>query len=313
VVVTVDGASVFGVNLSGLFYEPVAAGQSALWAVRNNPSTLFRLEYDGSIWTPDSANDWSAGKTIRYTDGTGAPDGEDVTKAELASSAIYVATERDNNASSVSRLSVLRFDTDQPGAELTATHEWNLNADLPVVGPNLGLEAITWIPDDFLVVNSFFDEAAGHTYVPAEHPDHGTGLFFVGLEANGVIYAYALDHAGSGFTRIATIVSGSVTVKALSFDRDVGYLWTQCGAPCANEHGVMVIDTTMGSPTFGKLELLGKLARPSTMADIANEGIAIAPESECVNGFKAFFWSDDSQTGGHAIRRDSIPCGAFIP
>jgi hypothetical protein len=313
-VTAVDAAGAFGINVSGLFYDSAAGpGQSVLWAVKNNPSLLFRLVFDGAIWTADLANDWGAGKTIRFPDGTGVPDSEDVTKAELSSSAIYVVTERDNNAGIVSRMSVLRLDTDQPGVELIATHEWNLNADLPVVGANLGLESVTWIPDAFLVANSFFDETAGHTYDPAEYPNHGTGLFFVGLEANGVIYAYALDHVGGGFSRIAAIASGSATLKGLYFDRDVGYLWTQCGAACANQHGVLVIDSTVGSPTFGKFKVAGQFARPGTMPDVGNEGIAIAPESECVNGFKSFFWSDDSQTGGQAIRRDSIPCGAFIP
>ena len=74
------------------------------------------------------------------------------------------------------------------------------------------LEAITWIPDAFLVANSFFDEAAGHLYNPSEYANHGSGLFFVGLEANGVIYAYALDHVlANGFRRIATIASGNST------------------------------------------------------------------------------------------------------
>ena len=141
-VVTVDGTDVFGGNLSGLFYEPAAGPSSnVLWAVRNGPSTLFRLVWNGSIWTPEAANGWDTGKTLRYPNGTGSPDSEDVTKAELLSPALYVATERDNDASGVSRLSILRFDSDQPGSELTATHEWNLTADLPVVGPNLGLEA----------------------------------------------------------------------------------------------------------------------------------------------------------------------------
>jgi hypothetical protein len=48
----------------------------------------------------------------------------------------------------------------QPGSELVATHEWNLAADLPVVGANLGLEAITWIPDTILVASSFFASIA---------------------------------------------------------------------------------------------------------------------------------------------------------
>ena len=49
---------------------------------------------------------WAAGKTLHYTTGAGGPDSEGVTLAELGSSAIYVATERDNNANNgVSRLS----------------------------------------------------------------------------------------------------------------------------------------------------------------------------------------------------------------
>jgi hypothetical protein len=253
------------------------------------------------------------GKTLRYTDGLGAPDAEDVTKAELSSSAVYVVTERDNDASGVSRLSILRFDTNDAGPELVATHDWNITADLPAVGANVGLEAITWIPDSFLVANAFFDASAGHAYNPAEYADHGTGLFFVGVEATGLIHAYALNHQSGAFTRIATIASGDVTVKALSFDRDVGYLWTTCGAACGNETAVLVLDENLASPTFGTFLVIQEFARPTTMPNLANEGIAIAPESQCVGGQKAFIWSDDGQTNGHALREDTIPCGAFIP
>jgi hypothetical protein len=49
------------------------------------------------------------------------------------------------------------------------------------------------------------------------------------------------------------------------------------------------------------------------MPNLANEGLAIAPESECMSGFKGFFWADDGETGGHALRFDAIPCGPFIP
>ena len=54
-----------------------------------------------------------------------------------------------------------------------------------------------------------------------------------------MIYAYALDHVGGGFTRVATIASGNAIVKGIYFDRDVGYLWAQCGAACGNQLGVL--------------------------------------------------------------------------
>ena len=97
--------------------------------------------------------------------------------------------ERDNNNSGVSRNSILRFDPLMAGSTLTATHEWNLTADLPTTGPNLGAEAVSWIPDSFLTGNNFFDASKNHTYDLIEYPGHGTGLFFVGLETNGEIYA----------------------------------------------------------------------------------------------------------------------------
>ena len=296
-VTTVDAANTFGTNLSGLFYDG-----TDLWAVRNGPSTLFRLAFNGVVWARDDTATW----TLRYPDGTGEPDAEDVAKAELTSSAIYVVTERDNAVSGVSRPSILRFDPSAGGGNLAATHEWNLAADLPVVGANLGLEAITWIPDSALVAAGFFDEAANTIYNPASYPNHGNGLFFVGLEANGAIYAYALDHVTGGFTRVATITSGDAASKALAYDRETGYLWQHCGAGCAGQSRVLMIGAT------GRFTSRATFARPATMDNLANEGIAIAPESQCVGGFKSYFWSDDGQAGGHAIRKDSIPCGSFI-
>jgi hypothetical protein len=306
-VTTVDGSAVFGGNLSGLTYEPATVSSPAvLWAVRNGPGTLYRLIYDGSIWTPDPANGWGAGKALHYTTGLNNTDSEGVTLAEPGSPAIYVATERNNDASTVSRLSVLRFDTSASGSELTATHDWNLTADLPAVGANLGLEAITWIPDSFLVSKGFFDEGKAHAYNPSEYPNHGAGLFFVGVEGSGIIYVYALDHVSGGFSRVATIASGNTGVMSLEFDRDVGYLWAGCDDSCANELGILQIDAT------GKFFVRQQFDRPSTLPNVNNEGIAIAPESECSGGFKSFFWTDDGETGGHSLRRDSIPCGPFL-
>ncbi|NVB77315.1 MAG: cell wall protein [Kofleriaceae bacterium] len=299
-VTTVDAMGALGGNLSGLFHDG-----TELWAARNNPGELVELAWNGTIWTQVSA------RTLRYPNGTGNVDAEDVTKAELASPAFYVAAERDNDVGSTSRLSILRYDTSVAGTTLVATHEWNLTADLPAVGANLGFEAITWIPDTFLVANSFFDAAAGHAYTPADYPNHGTGVFFVGVEQTGMIYAYALDHGSGAFTRLASIASGDPTTKALSFDRELGYLWAFCGAGCGNQSGILRLDTMASSPTFGTFTLRQRIAAPSTMPNLQNEGIAFAPVSQCTNGQRPFWWTDDGATGGHALRTDTIPCTAF--
>ena len=134
---TVDGAGVFGGNMSGLVYEGSGtAAPGVLWAVRNGPETLFRLVWNGTIWTPDTADSWTAGKALFYpSGGTSRPDSEGVTILGGSSSGgIFVSTERDNTNNTVSRNSILRFDPTAPGDTLTATNEWNLTADLPVTG-----------------------------------------------------------------------------------------------------------------------------------------------------------------------------------
>jgi Lamin Tail Domain len=311
---TADGLNVLGGNMSGLVYEGsgnINATPGVLWAVRNGPGTLFRLVWNGTIWTPDPdpTNTWGAGKALRYTDGTGNPDAEGVTFAGSGSAAgIYVSTERNNDASGVSRNSILRFDPTATGASLTATHEWNLTADLPVTGQNLGMEAITWIPDTFLVSRAFVDETRGPTYAynPADYPNHGTGLFFVGLEANGMIYAYALDHVGGGFTRVATIASGLLGVMDLQLDRELNDLWAVCDDGCQGRSVVLRIDA--GTGTFKVTHLFD---RPAGMPNLNNEGFAFAPLAECVGDRRPAFWSDDTGTDGHAIRRGTLGCTPF--
>jgi uncharacterized protein (TIGR03437 family) len=304
---TVDTVGVFNGNLSGLIYE--GSGSSTpgvLWGARNGPGTLFRLVFNGTNWVPDTTNGWSAGKPLRYRDGTGDPDAEGVTFAGPASSGgMYISTERNNSANTLSRNSILRFDPATPGATLTATHEWNLTADLPVVGANLGIEGITWIPDTFLVSKGFFDEAKGHVYNPAEYANHGSGLFFVGLEANGMVYGYALDHVSSGFTRVATISTGLAGVMDLQFDRDLNDFWAVCDDTCQGRSVVLRIDST------GKFTVARRFERPAGMPNLNNEGFAIAPGTQCIANVKPVFWADDGETDGHAIRSGNLSCTMF--
>jgi len=312
-VITVDDAGAFASNLSGLSYQPATATDPAvLWGIQNGPSKLYRLLWNGTTWESDPSNSWGAGKTIHYLDGTGDPDSEGVSKAEFADTSIYVSTERDNDNNQVNRFSVLRYDTTAGGADLTALNDWELTADLPAMGINLGLEAVTYVPDTALVAGGFFDEAKNAPYDPAAYPDHGTGIFFVGLESNGVIYGYALNHADNTFTRVATFASGQVSIMDLSYDRDVGYLWAQCDNTCGNKATVFTLDTTVGSPTAGHFQIGRVFDRPDSLPNSNNEGIGIAPESECVAGQKHFFWADDAALDMHSIRRGSIPCGRFF-
>jgi hypothetical protein len=298
---------VFGGNLSGLIYEP--SGTSApgvIWGARNGPGSLFRLVFDSgtSKWVPDTANGWSAGKLVKYTDGLGEPDAEGVTFGGAGSSGgVYIASERNNSSNATSRNAILRFDPSAPGATLTATNEWNLTANLPVTGANLGLEGITWIPDSFLVSQGFVDESTSALYNPANYPDHAGGLLFVGVEQNGVIYAFALNHTTNAFTRIATISSGFPAVMELQFDRELGELWAVCDNTCNGRSSLLRIDSATG-----KFANAFTFDRPAAMPDINNEGFAIAPAALCSNNRKPAYWADDSETSGVALRSGTVPC-----
>jgi hypothetical protein len=302
-----DDLNVFGGNLSGMTHE--ASGSAApgvLWAVRNGPGSLFRLLWNGTTYTPDATNGWSAGKTFVYPDGTGSPDSEGVTFAAGGSAGgMYVATERDNNNNTVSRNSILRFDASGTGTTLTATHEWNITGDIPATTANTGIEAITWIPDAFLVSKGFVDESTGQPYDPSDYANHGTGLFFIGIEATGTVYAYALDHVGGGFTKIATIASGFPGVMALEFDTDLGDLWAVCDDGCLGRSTVLQIDAS------GRFVQAFHFERPALMPNLNNEGFAIGSAMECVGGFRPVYWADDAETGGHSIRRGTVQCVPF--
>lgn len=293
---------VFNGNLSGLIYE----APGVLWGARNGPGSLFRLVLNGTTWAPDTANGWTAGKTLRYPNGTGDPDAEGVTFAGTGSSGgLYVSTERDNSVSATSRLSILRFDPAATGTTLTATHEWNLTADLPAVGANLGLEGITWVPDTYLTSRGFVDESKSRVYNPADYPNHGTGLFFVGVEATGMVYAYALDQSGTTYTRIASIATGLAGVMDLHFDRDLNDLWAVCDDSCQGRSVVLRVDGA------GKYTVARRFERPVGMANLNNEGFAITPVALCVANVRPVYWADDSETDGQAIRSGTLSCTAF--
>jgi hypothetical protein len=302
----------FGNNLSGLVYEPAASAAAVLWAVQNEPPKLYRLVWNGSGFTPVTTDGFITGKLLRYPGGVGSPDTEGLTRTDWASNELYVVAERDNDDKQVSRQSILRFELGGTKGVLDATHEWVLTADLPPADVNCGLEGIAWIPDSYLVERGFVDESTQAPYVPARYPTHGSGIFLVSYDSNGMIYGYVLDHASGGFTRVATFASGLARAVDLTFDRDTGTLWSLCDSKCNGRMALLDLDGDPGSPTVGRFVLRAALPPPKALADMNNEGIALAPASECSGGKRAFFWADDSATNGIALRRGTITCGRLF-
>ncbi|TIC81976.1 hypothetical protein E8D37_10510 [Nocardioides sp. GY 10127] len=306
-VTAVDDADLVTTNLSGLAYE--ASGTSepgTLWAVQNGPGTLFRLEQadDGQWLAADG--DWASGVTLHYADGTGNVDAEGVAIADgSADGGVYVSTERDNDASSVSRPSVLRYDVSAGGTTLDATTEWNLAGDLPTLGANSGLEGIAWLPDADLVAAGFVDATTGEAYDPADYPGHGDGLFAVGVEGTGGVYVYALAEDGS-YTRVADFASGFDGVMDLDYDGASQTLYVVCDDACEGVIGEFAIASEGDDAGTFVADVYDE--RPAGMANLANEGFTVAAAAECADGLKPAFWADDSDTDGYSLREGTVEC-----
>ncbi|WP_166874699.1 lamin tail domain-containing protein [Salinibacterium sp. ZJ450] len=307
-VATADLLDTFDGNMSGLVFEPASsgsAGSDVLWAVRNGVGTLFRLVQDGGQWVPDSGaefgGNWLTGKVLHYADGTGDVDAEGVTvTAAGAAGGVYVASERDNDGSG-SRPSVLRYELGASATSLSAVTEWNLVADLPALGSNAGLEGIAWIPDADVVAAGLVDQATGVAYDPAAYPAHGGGLFFVGVEANGMVYGYALMDDGS-YQRVTEFASGFPGVMEVTFDAERDQLWVVCDDTCDGRTSVFEVAAS------GLFESITVYERPANMPNLNNEGFAIAPQASCVAGSKQVVYADDNNTDGHALRVGTIDC-----
>jgi hypothetical protein len=311
--VTIASAkNAFGANLSGLVYEPASDTTAAvLWAVQNEPSKLYRLTWSGSAFAPVPSDGWVTGKLLRYPTGTGSPDSEGLTRTDWTTSEIYVVAERDNDAPEVSRQSVLRYELGGTKGIVDATHEWLLTNDLPTADPNHGLEGIAWIPDTYLTDRGFFDESTQAAYDPSLYPDHGTGIFLVGRDDTGMIYGYVLNHQTSTQTRVATFPSGQAHSVDLTFDRETFTLWSLCDSACEGSMTLLDIDidTDPTSATTGRFVLRATVPPPQALSGMKNEGITLAPLSECSGERRSFFWADDEESGGYSIRRGSITCG----
>ena len=271
--------------------------------MRNGPGALFKLAPGTGGGYAPAGGDWAAGKTLRYADGTGDVDAEGVTLSGSGSAGgIYVATERNNSANAISRPAILRYDPETAGTELRPTNDWNLSADLPGLGANLGLEAIAYVPDAYLTQRGFVDQNTSAAYDPSRYANHGGGLFLVGVEQTGQVIAYALDQTGNGFTRVASFASGFPSVMELHFEAETQKLWVVCDDTCQGRSGLFdVTSAGVFAPDV-------YYDRPAGMPNLNNEGFTTTPRAECVGGRKPAYWADDSSTDGYAVRRGTVRC-----
>lgn len=306
-----------GENTSGITYQPKSIdGIGYLWVVKNYPSELFRLVFN------TSTNKWITTQVWKLKTLSGKSlDSEGVTKAEWDSSIIYIASEKEGGHGAPSKLGIIAYNT----ATSSPTHEWDLtykpnNPDSvnDPVDSNKGWEGLTWVPDSDLVNSQFYDQRGAKIYNPADYPDHGSGLFLAGLEANGKIYVYALNHRDLSFKKIAVFNAGFSkdkqldTVIGLEYDRSTRYLWIHCDNNCDNSSKILEVESDSASPNFGRFTITAELASPKSLKNSNFEGIAMFPDEECTEGSKSFFWVNDDGKKKKTLSHDLIPCGKFL-
>lgn len=318
-VVVVDETTMFEQDSSGLDTQQASDGV-VLWAVDNGTGRFWKLDAnaDGSVTFADG---WEDGKRARFQRDAGNPDaaGPDAEGITVdGSGRVYLASERDNSNKGVNQNIVLLVDADAPGPDVVADQEWDLTASLPQVAANTGIEAVEWVPDAALA-GLLVDANTGAPYDPADYPGHGDGLFFVAVEDNGFVYAYALGADGS-IAQVAAIDPGLGGVMALDYDTVLDQLWAICDNGC--EGLGARIGFTGADPT------IVHVAPPAGLAVQNNEGFATAPASlsspaveaaavslranAAASTVRPVWWFTDGAQPG-ALRAGTLPGPAVAP
>ncbi|MBC6495498.1 lamin tail domain-containing protein [Microbacterium sp. 4-7] len=293
-----DTAPTFLEDSSGLDVQETSDG-SFLWAVDNGEGRIWKLEAhaDGSF---SQIAGWESGKRVRFQKDAGdpnaaGPDTEGITVDGEGS--VYVASERDNSAKGVNQNTILKVDPEASADDLVAEQEWDLTSSLPAVGANLGMEAVQWVPDSALD-GALFDVNTAAPYDSADYAGHGGGLFFVAVEDNGHVYAFALGADGRA-TLVSEIAPGLPGVMALDYDSVLDVLWAVCDDGCQGQSAQITLN---GTEQPG----IAHFARPAGMPDINNEGFATAPASLSVDGERPVWWFADG-FAAEALRVGTLP------
>ena len=167
----------------------------------------------------------------------------------------------------------------------------------------MALEGIAWVPDTYLTAHGFKDQATNATYNPATYANHGTGLFFVGVEQTGDVYAYALDLTSNSYTRVAKFASGFPSVMDLTYEPGTQKLWVVCDDTCGGRTAQFQVN---GSGAFSSIAPLRAARRSRTTSTTRG-----SPSPRRASAWAAASRSSTpttATTAGHVIRVGTLSC-----
>ena len=291
-----DETSIFDLkDLSGL-----DSHDGWIYGVNNKEGrfVIFKVVNDQVIFAPGFDNKGKAVKFIKDANNPKAigPDSEGITVDSKGR--VYLAVERDNGEKNINKNMILQVaDPFKDKKEMLADKEWNITNLLPDVGANLGIETIEWVSFDN-INGLLYDQKNNKALDKNDYPNaYANGIFFVGLEANGHVYALVLEEDGKAEV-ISEIETGLGGVMSMDFDLANNVLWANADNDYNNIHNIIQFN---GS----KIPKIVHVTAPKDMnIDLNNEGFMIDPEvSE--DGLRATYWFMDGKNS-KAFRKSAI-------
>ena len=263
-------------DLSSAFWNETTR---RLWVCRNGPggdqSKFWALVEDGA---GSFRVDERAGRRGEWT---GFGDLEEVTQANLSEDTVYALIEGEER--------IKEYDVSVYGTA-TLRNNWNTAPYLPLNG-GYGAEGLAFVPDSFLAANGFVDKD-GNPYVSRRGMG---GLMLVGHQNGGAVFAFDLNRIDGTFDFVGEYRTGYAEIAGLMFDRSTGrlYIWHD-DAYDTLETSSLASDPVAGQ-TYRRLRIERAFYGPDHRN---NEGFAVMPVAECVNGMRSAFMTIDG--GGYS-------------
>ena len=258
-----------------------------LYGVNNKEGRFFVFHIvDGKVEFAPGFD--SKGKSVNFKneESKAGPDSEGITVDDEGR--VYLAVERDNSNKNENFNVILQVaDPFKDEKTMMADKEWNITNLLPDVGANLGIETIEWVPFENLN-GLLFDQNKNKALDKNDYKDaYADGVFFVGVEANGHIYALILREDETAEV-IADIDTGLGGVMGMDYDLTNNVLWSQADDGYKNIHTVIQFNGT-NSPKIIHLDA------PKQMDNrLNNEGFVIDPKVD-EDGNRNTYWFKDGE------------------